>query len=187
MATACRSSIMMRLALPAALAWAALTWPAAPASGADAATRPAAPAGEKDQATLDREFSELLTNARLTGSYTASDAQGTKSGDGYTILKAVRSNGDVWTFTAQISYKGVGVPIDLDLPVKWAGDTPVITLTNHKIPGMGAFTVRLLFYGKQYAGTWSSARHGGLMWGTIEKVELPKAADPLIQPAKPNK
>lgn len=154
--------------------------PAADAPPAAPATRPAdAPL---DQAALDKKFADLLTNARLTGSYTASDAGGIKTGDAYTILRASRVDGDIWSITAQISYKGVGIPVELKLPVKWAGDTPVISLTDHKIAGMGTFTVRILFYGNQYAGTWSSPRHGGLMWGKIEKAEAPQPADPVVRP-----
>jgi hypothetical protein len=36
--------------------------------------------------------------------------------------------------------------------VKWAGDTPVITLTNMAVGGMGSFTVRIVVYKGQYRG-----------------------------------
>ena len=58
----------------------------------------------------------------------------------------------------------------MKLPVKWAGDTPVISLTNKAIPGFGTFTARVMFYGDEYAGTWSGGSHGGLMWGKIVKI-----------------
>ena len=148
-------------------------------------TKPAgAPTGIKDQATLDRELSAMLTNVRLVGGYNANDIDGDKKNDGYTILSAKRGEGDEWIIVAQVDYKGVGLPIELKIPVIWAGDTPILTMTNHKIMGMGSFTVRLMFFDNQYAGTWSSPRHGGQMWGRIEKIVTPRPADPLIQPKK---
>ncbi len=57
----------------------------------------------------------------------------------------------------------------LPLTVKWAGDTPVITLTDMMVPGLGTYTARVLFHRGRYAGTWSASDHGGEMWGRIEK------------------
>ena len=60
--------------------------------------------------------------------------------------------------------------MDVTLPVRWAGDTPMIQMTNQKIL-MGTFTVRIMFYGNHYAGTWDAGDHGGLMWGRIERAD----------------
>ena len=54
------------------------------------------------------------------------------------------------------------------LEVKWAGDTPVITLTDLAIPGLGTFTARVLFYRGEYCGTWSAVDHGGTLFGKIQ-------------------
>jgi hypothetical protein len=62
------------------------------------------------------------------------------------------------------------VPIPLE--IKWAGDTPVITLTNLEIPGLGTFTSRVVIYEGRYAGTWQHGSVGGHLFGRIEK--LPK-------------
>jgi hypothetical protein len=60
--------------------------------------------------------------------------------------------------------------VTLALPVKFAGDTPVISLTNFNIMGMGAFSARIVFYDGSYAGTWSSGPgHAGKMFGKIVK------------------
>jgi hypothetical protein len=53
--------------------------------------------------------------------------------------------------------------------VKWAGDTPVITLTDMTIPGLGTYTARVMVYRDHYAGYWSAGDHGGQMWGRIER------------------
>ena len=57
----------------------------------------------------------------------------------------------------------------LQLEVKWADDTPVITLTDLELPNLGTYTARVLIYRGQYAGTWSNNRYGGHLFGTITK------------------
>jgi hypothetical protein len=59
--------------------------------------------------------------------------------------------------------------------VKWAGDTPVVTVTDVLVPGIGTFTARVLFYKDQYAGTWRGDDHGGQMYGRIVKHEEAKS------------
>ncbi len=54
------------------------------------------------------------------------------------------------------------------MQVKWAGDTPVITLDNVGMPGGGnSYSARVLIYDKTYAGTWSGGDHVGLLNGVI--------------------
>jgi hypothetical protein len=69
--------------------------------------------------------------------------------------------------------KDVTVPIPLE--IKWAGDTPVITLTDLAIPGLGTFTARVLIYDDRYAGTWQHGKVGGSLFGKIEKIEKTKS------------
>jgi hypothetical protein len=70
----------------------------------------------------------------------------------------------------------------MNLPVKFAGDTPVISVTNLGFPGFGSFTARVVIYNGTYAGTWASvppanggragaAPHGGMMFGKVVKNE----------------
>ena len=51
----------------------------------------------------------------------------------------------------------------------WAGDTPVVELTDLTIPGLGTYTARVLFYRDEYAGTWKGKNAGGQMFGRIVK------------------
>ena len=134
------------------------------------AAEPAVP----DRATLERAFADMLTNATMVGKYTVTggDDKAAKE-DRYTILKAVKADGDNWVITAKIGYKGMSLPVDITVPVRWAGDTPVIQLTEQKIPGMGTFSARVMFYKDEYAGTWSAGDHGGLMFGRIERADRP--------------
>ena len=75
--------------------------------------------------------------------------------------------GDTWLFRARLQYGGRDLPIPVPVTIKWAGDTPVITLTDVAIPGMGSYTARVVLYRDQYAGTWSGTNHGGQIFGKI--------------------
>ena len=66
--------------------------------------------------------------------------------------------------------------IDVPIPIKvyWADDTPVMSLTDLTIPGVGTFTARVMFHGDRYAGTWQHGEVGGHMWGLVEKPDAKK-------------
>ena len=68
-------------------------------------------------------------------------------------------------------YDKYDVPVPLRLEVKWAGDTPIITLTNFTIPVLGTFTSRVVIYNNKYAGTWTHGKAGGHLFGRIVKME----------------
>ena len=142
---------------------------AAPAEPAARAEPAAAAAHAEDRAAREKWFADLLDNVELVGSFTTDGKDQPPREDRYTILKAAKGDGENWVITAKVGYKGMSVPVNFTVPVKWAGDTPMIHMTDQKLPGMGAFTVRLMFYGNHYAGTWSASDHGGLMWGRIER------------------
>ena len=118
----------------------------------------------------EKEFQESMSGVTLNGHYTREDGSGLSS-DKYTIESVTKVKGDLWRFATRVQYGGHDVKMPVELQVKWAGDTPVITLTNAAVGGMGSFTVRIVVYKGQYAGTWSSAKgHGGMMFGTIVKT-----------------
>ena len=77
-----------------------------------------------------------------------------------------------------MEYGGHHLPLPIELPVKWAGDTPIITVDHVSIPTLGTFTARVMVFGDQYVGIWgvTNGKHGGQMWGHIEH--------PATQPAK---
>ena len=120
----------------------------------------------QDSATPEKQFSELLTGSTLAGFYTIeNDAP---KPDKYHITKAAKATGDNWSVTSTIEYRGFAIPVTLTIPVKWAGDTPVMELNAQEIPGIGTFTARVLFHGDRYIGTWSGGPgHSGVLWGTI--------------------
>lgn len=132
---------------------------------ASACGRP--PADERERLAV--EFERTLTGATLIGRFTSIGSERIGE-DRYTISKVTRLAGGVWLIHARIQYGGNDYSVPVPVKVEWAGDTPVITLTDVGIPGRGTFTARVLFYRGQYAGTWSSSGgHGGQMFGRIER------------------
>jgi protein tyrosine phosphatase (PTP) superfamily phosphohydrolase (DUF442 family) len=61
------------------------------------------------------------------------------------------------------------VAVPIVLAVAWAGNTPVVGVTDLDVPGLGTYTARVLFFRDKYAGTWSGRSHGGHLFGRIER------------------
>src|SRR4051812_49379677 len=123
-----------------------------------------------DQAELDKQFEKTMTGSTLVGHFTVEGRGGAGQGrqpgeDRYHINKVTKMTGDYWLFAARVQYGKKDVTVPMMLQVKWAGDTPVITLTDLAIPGLGTYTARVLVYRDHYAGYWSGGDHGGQMWG----------------------
>lgn len=122
-----------------------------------------------EQARLEREFEQTLTGAVLAGKFSMGEKV---AEDRYTILKASRLAGETWVIQTRIQYGTRDLTVPVPVTVKWAGDTPVITMTDAGVPGLGTFTARVLFYRGQYAGTWANREgHGGQMWGKLERAK----------------
>lgn len=94
------------------------------------------------------------------------------SSERYTVSSVTKLAGDLWTINARIQYGDHDVTVPVPMRVLWAGDTPVLTMTDAGVPGMGKFTVRLLVYRDQYAGTWASEKgSGGQLFGRLERAK----------------
>lgn len=128
----------------------------------------AADSPKPDQAALEREFADKLTDATLVGSFSVDGKEGAKP-DRYRIVSAKKVKDTDWIFTATMKLGDKEIDIPIPIKVYWADDTPVMSLTDLTIPGVGTFTSRVMFYGNRYAGTWQHGDHGGLFWGVIEK------------------
>jgi hypothetical protein len=123
-----------------------------------------APASQDD---LDRKFQEMMKGVTLVGRSTRTNNDQFIGNEKYVIEKVSKLAGDTWLFHARLQYGNRDLPVPVPVVIKWAGDTPVITLTDVAVPGMGTFTARILLYRDQYAGTWSAKDHGGTMFGKI--------------------
>jgi hypothetical protein len=128
----------------------------------------AADSPKPDQAALEQEFADKLTGATLVGSFSVDGKEGAKP-DRYRIVSAKKVKDADWIFTATMKLGDKEIDLPIPIKVYWADDTPVMSLTDLTIPGMGTFTSRVMFYGNRYAGTWQHGDHGGLFWGVIEK------------------
>ena len=124
---------------------------------------------DPDRATLEKQFEETLSGATLVGHFTRGDKPGL-SEEKYTIEKVSKLGGDTWLFSARVQYGSRDMTVPMPLTVKWAGDTPIITLTDLSIPGLGTYTARVMIYRGQYAGTWQSKDHGGQLYGRIVRL-----------------
>jgi hypothetical protein len=166
--------------------WALL---AARADEPDTAPSPADedPAADDGQAELERQFAETMTGAVLEGSYSVTGAEDpAPKQDKYTLGEVRKLRGKLWLFETRIQYGENDLKLPLTVPVEWAGDTPVISITDFEVPGMGKFTARVLFYRGEYAGTWSAGDHGGQMWGRVVHPESDAAEEvPAEQPTTP--
>jgi len=65
--------------------------------------------------------------------------------------------GNIWVFQARIQYGDHDVNVPVPVKILWAGDTPVLTMTDAGLPGLGPVTERLLYYRDLYAGTWATS------------------------------
>jgi len=127
------------------------------------------------QAERFAKLEKALTSAALVGHSTTTGGDDTKLEPERYELKSVKHVGkDQWLFTARIRYGDHDVTVPLTLPVRWAGDTPVITVDNMGIPGLGTYTARVMIYADHYAGFWSGGDHGGHLFGVIERPENDK-------------
>ena len=126
-------------------------------------------AAELSQEELEAKFAKDLSGATLVGHFTTAGEGKTSSPkeEKYTLTKVAKVQGDIWLFQTRIQYGDHDVTLPLPLPVKWAGDTPMIYLNNMPIPGLGTFSARVVFAEGKYAGTWSGKNHGGHLYGRI--------------------
>ena len=121
----------------------------------------------------NRAFTQSMSGVTLVGHSTRLSREGVSGPEYYYIDGVTHVSGDTWLFRTRLKYQGTEVPVPIPLSVQWAGDTPVITLTDLSIPGVGTYTARVVLYRDQYAGTWSGAKGGGQLFGKIVRGTQP--------------
>ena len=85
-----------------------------------------------------------------------------------------------------VNLPALTVTVPVPVEVKWAGETPVITLDEVTIPGLGTFSSRVVLDRGRYAGTWSHDKVGGHMFGTIVAAkDAPDASENSRRPSPP--
>lgn len=126
------------------------------------------------QAELEKQFSERMANTVMVGKFTIDGKDNDPKTERYEITSVTKTKGDYWTFLARVKYGKIDTKVPITVKVLWAGDTPMVSLTDLTIPGMGTFTARVIFYEDRYAGTWQHGKVGGHMFGRIEKAKTEK-------------
>src|SRR5215813_9336390 len=92
------------------------------------------------QAKLEAALSKMLSGATLEGSFTStsSGSDPTKlSKEKYTLGDVKKMSGEFWQFPARIEYGGKDITLPIVLPIRWAGDTPIVTVDELALPGFG--------------------------------------------------
>jgi hypothetical protein len=134
------------------------------ALAAIACSRGEAPSSEAER---DRAFEEMMTNVSLVGQSTSFDREGITGEEEYAIEKVSRIAGERWLFQTRLKLGSREVTVPIPMTVLWAGDTPVISLTDLPIPGLGTYSARVLLFRDHYSGTWTGADGGGHVFGRI--------------------
>jgi hypothetical protein len=109
----------------------------------------------------------MMTGATLVGHSTLTGREGMSGEERYSIDRISRIGSETWLLQTRMKLGSHEVPFPVPVVIKWAGDTPVITLTDMPIPGFGTYTARVVLYRDQYAGTWSGKNYGGQLFGKI--------------------
>ena len=138
------------------------------ASGAGRAADPAS------LTELERVFAERMQNVALEGHFTI---EGRERRDGnpelYEISRGHENSRETGGDSTSTSPMAMSTrPLLVVVPIVWAGDTPMVSITDFAIPGLGEeFGARVIFYDDRYAGTWDHGQYGGMMYGTIRSME----------------
>jgi len=118
-------------------------------------------------------FEKMLGKSVFVGHFMVDgDQKQDRRPERYGIQRITKlEKGDYWSFFVRITYGNHDVTVPLPVEVKWAGSTPVITVDELFIPGLGTFDARVVVSDNKYAGTWRHGKVGGLMFGHIEKQQ----------------
>jgi hypothetical protein len=119
---------------------------------------------------VEKQFQESLNSVTMIGYFTVGDSKELHD-DRYVIERVSKVAEGTWSFDARVQYNQKDFKVTIKVPVKFAGDTPVISLTRTTVPGMGMYDARVIFYQGAYAGTWGAGDHGGTMFGKLVKNE----------------
>ena len=127
------------------------------------------------QAERFAALEKTMSNCVLVGHFAVTGKDDTTlQAERYELKTVKHQQGENWLFEARIVYGENDVTLPLVLPVRWAGDTPVISVDKMMFPGLGTYTARVMIYADHYAGFWSGGDHGGHLFGVIKRGEEAK-------------
>src|SRR4051794_39616014 len=141
---------------------------------ANGASQPLATANTDKQAKLESSLAKMLSGATLEGSFTVTDNGNIADKlrkEKYTLGEVKKLTGDLWQIPARIQYGEKDVTVPIVLPIKWAGDTPMVVVDSLPLPGFGSVSARVMFFEGHYSGYWKHGEHGGHLFGIIHSAE----------------
>lgn len=124
-----------------------------------------------------RELQKMLTDVTLIGLFTVDRKKmNDMNEERYEIksIKKMSNDDDLWALMARIKYGDKDVSVPIVTSIKWADQTPVMTMDRLLIPGLGTFSARVVFHDGKYAGTWTHDNNGGHLFGRIEPADTKK-------------
>ncbi len=125
---------------------------------------------------LHHRLAEYLANTKFVGQFTIEGKDAPPKTEEYWISKCEKlETENMYRLTARIRYGETDREVPLELKIVFAGNTPVITLDEFWIPGMGTFDARVVIRKDRYAGTWQHGEHGGHLFGKIVPIPPPEA------------
>lgn len=129
---------------------------------------------EAEQRRLEALFARQMSGCTMTGRFTVDGDAAPAQPDRYTLGEVRKVRDEKWRVEAKIEYGDKSATVPLTVDVLWAGETPMIQVSNLTVPTLGTYSARVLVDGERYAGTWSGKRHGGQMFGRIEAPAAPQ-------------
>lgn len=122
----------------------------------------------EEQALVD-----LLSGCVLVGHFSTDGApDAPPKSERYAIESVQKVKGNQWLIHSRMKVGQNELPVAVPVTFLWAGDTPMLQLTDLTIPLVGeGFSARILFYNNRYAGTWEHGKTGGTLWGRIVRQE----------------
>jgi hypothetical protein len=118
----------------------------------------------------ERAFADRMQHVVLDGVFTVDGQAGAPQPDRYEITSVEKVGEELWRFNARMVHDSTDVTLPIVVPMKWLDDTPVVMLTDYRIPTLGTFSARVFFYSDRYAGTWQHGNEiGGHLYGRITR------------------
>ena len=120
--------------------------------------------------TLDEHeasFTARMQDVALVGAFTRSDENSPPTPERYVVKSVEKVGPDLWRFNSVMNCCGFEGSLPVTIPMQFINGTPTIVMDGTHIPGLGTFSVRLLFDGDSYAGTWRHGPREGSMSGRI--------------------
>lgn len=143
-----------------------LTWGTVHALGETAkdSGKPAIPTNQENE----HLFQKMLQGAVLQGQFSVQGKGLPLHKERYEIRGVTKQPEDnYWVLMTRVQYDDHDLTVPIPVAVHWAGKTPVITVDNLTIPGLGTFDARVLLHDGLYAGTWRHGDVAGNLWGEI--------------------